>query len=196
MSDDADPLAHPLTGESVFAQAASAGLTWRSYEESMPSPCRLTPSGGYAVKHNPAAYFTAMRAACRADDVPLAPALASDIAAGRLPSFAFITPNLCHDTHDCPVATGDGWLSTWVARLLDGPDYRAGTTVVVITWDEGVGSANRMPTIVIAPTVPSGTVSHQAFDHYSLLRTTEELLGLPALGRARAAASMTSAFHL
>ncbi|HVM66563.1 MAG TPA: alkaline phosphatase family protein [Acidimicrobiales bacterium] len=60
------------------------------------------------VKHNPAAYFAGPgdRAACQADDVPLSQ-FAPDLAAGRLPTFSFVTPNLCDDTHDCSVATGD-----------------------------------------------------------------------------------------
>ena len=46
------------------------------------------------------------------------------------------------------------------------------------------------------PSVRPGTVSRRTFTHYSMLRTQEELLGLPALGRAASAASMASAFHL
>ena len=54
-----------------------------------------------------------------------------------------------------------------------------------------------MPTYVIAPSVPSGTRIGEAFTHYSLLRTTEELLGLrPLLGSAATANSMTAAFNL
>jgi hypothetical protein len=53
-----------------------------------------------------------------------------------------------------------------------------------------------MPNIVISPTTPAGTVVSQSFDHYSLLRTTEELLGLPLLDRASSAASMRAPFHL
>jgi hypothetical protein len=39
-------------------------------------------------------------------------------------------------------------------------------------------------------------MSATAFSHYSLLRTTEEMLGLPRLGKASTATSMRSAFHL
>jgi len=53
-----------------------------------------------------------------------------------------------------------------------------------------------MPNIVISPTTPAGTVVSQPFDHFSLLRTTEEMLGLPLLGRASSAVSMRGAFHL
>ncbi len=196
VSDDAGPGAHPIAGDSIFGQVAAAGLTWRSYEESMGSPCQLGSSGRYAVKHNPAAYFTAIRSQCQGSDVPLADAFGRDISAGTLPTFAFVTPDLCSDTHNCPVGTGDAWLATWVRALLDGPNYRAGTTLVVVTWDEGVGSANTMPTIVVAPTVASGTVARVRLDHYSLLATTEDVLALPRLGSAQGAVSMVAAFGL
>jgi hypothetical protein len=57
---------------------------------------------------------------------------------------------------------------------------------------------NRIPTLVFAPSVPPGTAVGTRFDHYSMLRTTEELLGLqpPYLGHAATATSMAAAFHL
>jgi hypothetical protein len=44
--------------------------------------------------------------------------------------------------------------------------------------------------------VPPGTAAGDAFTHYSLLRTQEELLGVPLLGQAATAASMRAAFSL
>jgi phosphatidylinositol-3-phosphatase len=196
VTDDASPSAHQIGADSIFGQLTGAAGSWRSYQESMPSNCDLSPSGGYAVKHNPAAYFTAIRAACATFDVALEGNLERDIAAGALSSFSFVTPNLCNDTHDCSVRTGDEWLATWIPRIVGGSNYRAGNTLIVLTWDEGVGSGNLIPTMVVAPSVPAGTGSGVRFDHYSLLKTTEELLGLPALGAAAAAPSMRAAFHV
>ncbi len=161
--------------------------------------CQLQSGGRYAVKHNPQPYYVnaSDRAACQRDNVPLGAldrgALADDLANGHLPTFAFITPDLCNDTHDCDVTTGDRWLENWVGKILASPTYQAGATVVFIVWDE----PTPMPILVIAPTTPSGVVSQTAFDHYSLLRTTEELLDIsPYLGGAATAQSMRSAFQL
>jgi hypothetical protein len=191
--DDNGPAAHPLRGDNLFRQVRASGGRERSFQESMGTPCRQDSAGDYAVKHNPAAYYVGGRdrAACIADDVDLA-ALVPELAAGTLPTFAFITPNLCHDTHDCPVATGDAWLALWVPRILASPAYRDGSTAVFIVWDE----YTPMPNVVVAPSVPPGTTVGEPFDHYSLLRTTEELLGLPPLGRAAGAASMRGPFRL
>jgi len=46
------------------------------------------------------------------------------------------------------------------------------------------------------PATPPGTTSGTFYSHYSLLATTEQLLGLPKLAQAASAATMTAAFHL
>jgi hypothetical protein len=197
--DDGSPAAHPISGDNLFRQVLAAGGTARSFEEAMPSPCDLGAAGRYAVKHNPQAYFSDAqdRAACQRDDVPLGAlsggAFVDALAGDALPTFSFVTPDLCDDTHDCPVATGDAWLRDWVSRILASPTYAAGRTAVFVVWDE----PTPMPLLVVAPTVGKGTVSTAPFDHYSLLRTTEELLGLdPALGQAAGAVSLRPAFGL
>ena len=51
-------------------------------------------------------------------------------------------------------------------------------------------------TIVISPTTRPGAKSRTLFNHYSLLRTTEQLFGVPPLGLAQSANGMRSAFGL
>jgi phospholipase C len=190
------------SAQSILGQASS----WKAYEESMPSNCYRNDHGEYAVRHNPAPYFTQLTN-CKANDVPYTK-LAGDLSAGRLPSFAFITPNLIHDMHDGTVAQGDSWLSSHLPKILKSSQYESGSTVVFITWDEGEGGrSNRcatnirdvgchVATVVISPTTAQGTKSGTLFNHYSLLRTSEELLGLSPLGLAQHADSMQSAFGL
>jgi hypothetical protein len=105
------------------------------------------------------------------------------------PRFLFIKPDLCHDTHDCPVSTGDAWLRQWVEMILASPAWQAGGTLFV-TWDEGTGSDNRVATLVLAPKA-AGRTSARPYDHYSLLATMEDLMGLPRLGKAAGAQPMT-----
>ena len=198
VTDDGPPSAHPLRATSLFAQAASA----RSYEESMPAPCALEDAYPYATKHNPEAYYLGDRGRCRTGDVPLGTtrhgAFAAALASGTLPAFSFVTPNLCHDMHDCPVATGDAWLGSWLTAITHSKSYLAGNTIVFVVWDEDDGSAaNRVPLLAISPWTKPGTRSNTRFTHYSLLRTTEELLGIHAhLGNAATATSLRSAFGL
>jgi phosphatidylinositol-3-phosphatase len=189
ITDDNGPSSHPLNVPSVFSLTAGG---WRSLEESMPSNCALSNSGQYAVRHNPAAYYTNIRTECASLDVPLAST--PDLSA----RFTFVTPNLCNDTHDCSVQTGDTWLQGFLTKVFASAEYQAGRTAVFLTWDEDDSSmSNQIPTLVAAPSVVPGTASTTTFNHYSMLRTTEELLGLsPLLGNAATATSMRSAFNL
>jgi hypothetical protein len=187
VTDDAAPSAHPLPGASLFSQVSAAGMEWRAYNESMPVPCAQDSSGTYATKHNPALYYTTLQAECQRWDVGL-DRLTTDLATDQLPAFAFVTPNLCNDMHDCPVATGDGWLRAMLPAVLGSVAYQRGDTAVFVTWDEDDGSHNnRVPLLVIAPSVAPATTITARLDHYGLLRTTEGMLGLGALGNAASA---------
>jgi hypothetical protein len=189
IADDNPPSSHPLNVPSIFSQL---GTNWRALNESMSSNCAQSSSGQYAVKHNPAAYYTNIAAACATQDVALG--ATPDLSA----KFTFITPNLCSDTHDCPVSSGDSWLATWMPKILNSPEYQSGTTAVFLTWDEDDHSANNhVDTVVVSPTTPAGTADNGSYNHYSMLRTTEEMLGLPVtLGGAVGAMSMRPGFHL
>jgi phosphatidylinositol-3-phosphatase len=188
ITDDNPPSSHPLAAASIFSQAGSG---WRSLEESMPSNCALANSGEYAVRHNPAAYYTGIRTACATLDVPLSST--PDVSA----KFTFLTPNLCNDMHDCSVATGDSWLSTFLPKILDSPTYTAGGTAVFITWDEDNGSSgNQVPLLVISPYTPAGATTGASLSHYSLLRTTEDMLGVGCLANACSAADFRAAFGM
>ena len=211
------------SGPSIFSQTEAAGDTWRGYAEDMPSDCDQTGSGNYVAQHNPAVYYPAL-STCGQYDIPMgnaatqAGAFYSDVANGNLPSFSFITPNLIDDAHSSSPAAGDSWLSEIVPLIVNGPNYQSGDTVIFITNDEGCAgtcgpdySLNEdctsqtldasqpschIPTIVVAPHTPAGTVDNTFYTHYSMLRTAEELLGLPLLGLAASASSMVTNFNL
>jgi hypothetical protein len=189
VSDDSGPSAHRLTAPSIFSQL---GRSWRALQESMPRSCALADAGSYAVRHNPPAYYTNVRSTCATQDVPLRSTRALSA------RFTFVTPNLCHDMHSCSVRAGDRWAAGWLPRVLRSSTYRSGSMAIFITWDEDDGSAgNHVPTIVVSPGTRPGTRDGTPFNHYSLLRTTEEILGLPdRLGAAATAPSMRAAFGL
>ena len=188
IADDAEPSAHHIGTPNLFAQLNG---NWRALEESMPVACDRVTSGSYAARHDPAVYYTDLASTCARDDVPLREPLELSAA------FTFITPNICDDMHNCSISTGDAWLARFVPQILDSPEYGAQETARFITWDESdTGPANQVATFVVAPSVPRGARVNVAFTHYSLLRTTEQLLGLSYLGAAKAATSMIQPFRL
>jgi phospholipase C len=192
IQDDAGPRSHPIDADNIFRQVRAAGGSARSYIESMPAACAQDSTGRYAVKHNPAAYYQGSddRAACQRDDLPLGThtvgPFAADLSTGTLGAYTLVIPDLCNDTHDCPVSVGDAWLHQWIDVITASPVYRAGTTALFVVWDE----PTPMPFIAVAPAIQPGTTIRDPVDHDALLRTTEELLGLPLLGQARTAISM------
>jgi phosphatidylinositol-3-phosphatase len=201
--DCSPSVACDTSAASIFGQ----GETWKAYQESMPSNCARSNSGEYAVRHNPPPYYEKL-SGCADRDVPYAE-LATDLTANTVPAFSFITPNLIDDMHDGTIAQGDAWLASHLPAILASAAYRAGNTAIFITWDEGSGgnpvencaaktsdASCHVATIVVSPSTQAGTTSGTLFNHYSLLGTAEQLLGLPRLGQASSYPTMTAAFHL
>jgi phospholipase C len=190
ISDDCTDCA--ANARNLADQLEAAHRTWRAYLQGLPRPCAAPASSGrYAKKHDPFAYdraITSDPSRCR-NRVPFS-RLADDLRHRRLPDFALITPDLCSDTHDCPVRTGDRFLARLVpaVRPALGPHG-----FLVITYDEGTtdagccgGSAGgRIATVVVGPDVRRGAVMSRAIDHYGVLRSLEDAFGLGHLGAAR-----------
>lgn len=174
---------HPLTAGGLGGQLDTAGISWRAYMEGMTSGCYRN-GNGYALKHNPFAYYGAQ---CPSQVVPFSQ-FASDMAA-TVPQFVWITPNLCHDGHDCPNSVVSDWLSQTVPTILNSPAWQH-NGVLFITYDEGEDTANSVLTLVIHAR-PVLHQSKRAYDHYSLLATIEDTLGLPRLGAAASASAMS-----
>jgi phospholipase C len=150
-------------------------------------------------KHNPFIYFDDIRtnpARCSASVVPFSQ-FTTDLRSGSTPNFVWITPDMCHDMHDCSVNQGDTWLQSVVPTILQSAAWQQGG-VLFITWDEGTTSAaggGHVATVVVSPRVTAGSISSTGETHYSLLRTIEQAWGLAGLGNAAGASAMTEYFH-
>jgi hypothetical protein len=198
---------------SIFSELEGHG-GWRAYAESMPHNCAKSDDGEYAPRHNPAVYYPDLGVTCKTFDQPLgsltdSPFLKQLAIPATAPAFLYVAPNLCDDMHDCGVAQGDQWLSTWMPKILSSHAYRQGTTAIFITWDEGepsVGGENcaahrtdpscHVLLVAVAPTIPRATRVAVLSTHYAVLRTIAQMLDVPAPGQARSAASLTGPFHL
>jgi hypothetical protein len=202
---DSDCTSCSIGASSIVDQLESAHLSWRAYMEDLPSgtgppgtrragSCFTGASAGeYAKKHDPFAYYTRVVENPRwcANIVPLTQ-LTDDEGNGRLPRFLWITPNLCHDMHDCSVSTGDRFLAGLVPPLLRSLG-RGG--LLFLTWDEGssddgccrLASGGHIVTIVAGPGARAHARLRLPTDHYSVLQTIEDLLGLRRLRGAACA---------
>jgi phosphatidylinositol-3-phosphatase len=181
----------------VADRIAPSGRTWKAYMENMPGPCFAGDAYPYAQKHDPFMYFDDVRTTSRCSGVVPLTSLAADLAsASTTPAYAWLTPNLCNDMHDCSIATGDAWLRQTIPAILSSPAYTTQNSLVLITWDEDDSTqSNQVPTLVISKSVPSGFRSATRYSHYSLLKTIEQAWGLaPLTANDAAAVAMTDFF--
>ena len=217
------------SSDNIFHQLDVAGKTWKSYEQSMPRNCSPNTSTVpyYRNGHNPAFWFTDLAAktkggdgSCATQDVPLDPNLWNDLSADKLPAFSWVTPDDCRDMHwqstTCDTGTGssktyriqigDAYIQKVVTAIAATPSYKAGKTLVIITWDEsnegsvlnkgnwGMDCSNptvyqanvttcHVVTILVSARLPAGSTS-TFYSHYSLTRAIEKNFALPLLGGA------------
>jgi hypothetical protein len=180
-----------VSHRNLIDQLETAGISWKVYVEDLPSPCSAAATGGdYVRRHDPFMYYRDVAdnsARCRLI-VPTT-TLTRDLADHSLPRFVWLVPNLCHDMHSCGTYTGDRYLRAMVPRLVAelGP-----SGLLFVTFDEGdtnsgccgVAKGGRILTLVAGPGARDGVRSMAPYDTYSLLRTIEDLWGLPRLGGA------------
>jgi phosphatidylinositol-3-phosphatase len=179
----ADDGYHPLPATGLGVQLTQTGISWRAYMEGMSGSC-LAGSYPYALKHDPFPYYGSR---CPPQVVNFS-RFSSDMRNGDVPRFVWITPNMCNDGHDCSTAVADRWLAQVVPQIQATQAWQH-DGVLVITWDEGEDAANHVLTLVIRPNMRP-VVSNRYYDHYSLLATVEDLLGVPRLGAAARATPM------
>ncbi len=162
----------------------ASGRSWKEYAESMPSPCYMYNYGDYATKHNPFVYYSDIadnKPRCDSHVVPFTQ-LSSDLTSVKTtPNYAFITPNLCNDMHNCSVEVGDYWLSKYVPMILNSKAFTTQPSLLFITWDEGDSTNNNVAMIVAGSAAKTKYVSSIKYDHYSLLSTIEDLWKLKPL---------------
>jgi hypothetical protein len=194
---------HGITSDCTSCEVSAENLantieathrSWKAYAEGLPRPGFTGSFAGlYAKRHEPFLYFRDIvrKAARRRRVVPLTQ-LSRDLSAGQLPDFALVTPNLCHDMHDCPVAIGDAWLRRFLPPLLRSPELADG--VVFVVTDEprsGLPGSAPVPALAAGPLVQPGSRYAVRSSHYALLRTIEDSWGLRRLGRSRQARPIT-----
>ncbi|HEY6525701.1 MAG TPA: alkaline phosphatase family protein, partial [Solirubrobacteraceae bacterium] len=179
---------------SLADQLSGAHLSWKAYMENLPHACyRGAGAGEYAKKHDPFMYYgrVAQNPAQCAHVVALSE-LAGDERAHTIPRFAWITPNLCHDMHDCSPVQGDAFLARLVPPLLAALGPRG---LLVLTWDEGVtddgccrlAAGGHIATVLAGALAAPGARLTAPVDQYSILQTIEDLLRLRRLRGAACA---------
>ena len=196
----------------LTAQLNAAGIPWKNYQEDVQysqSPTKTAigrgpmnkyngkPEYGYAVKHNPMAFFSDTAT----ENVYPLSRLFVDLKNNTVGRYNWITPDLFNDAHTSPpggftyhgkhytgdqaaVASADHWLSVVIPKIMASRAFKA-NGVIILWWDETEGGDDvdhPIPEIVISPLAKgNGYASTVPMNHSSDLKTMEEIFRLPAL---------------
>jgi len=189
-NDNCPAAGSPYPYNNLGLAVQTAGKTWRSYSENLAvvgsTACSYdgtASTGLYTRKHDPWTYFNNIT---HTNERPYTD-LATDIANNALPNLAFVIPNNCHNTHNsttsgCSINDGDTWLSNNLPQMISaaGPNG-----LVILTWDEDDSSqSNQILTVFAGGLVLPGSSTHQTVNHYTVVRTICDALGLPPVGAA------------
>lgn len=200
---DDNPL-QSFGGPTLASQLETAGLSWKGYMQGLPSAGSAAPYAGlYAKKHNPFMLNTDIASQPkRAAKVVPFEQLQVDLDSGHVPTFSLLVPDVCHDLHGdlrCLGRAkvdnlGDTFLKTWAAKIMSSGVWKAGAALIV-TFDESEGTDLRgggghIATLILTPGGLAGVVSGKPYNHYSLLRTIQNRLGLPPLRESSRASAM------
>lgn len=153
---------HDIAGPNLAARLRTAGKTFAGYVEA-----------GSPRKHNPWESFAdAKRAGKSLAEFP------RDYR--RLPAVSFVIPNLRNDMHDGTIGQADAWLK---ARLGTYANWsRRHNSLLIVTFDEDdYGLENHIFTLFYGAGIRTGRYAER-IDHYTLLRTIEDIEGIEPLG--------------
>jgi acid phosphatase len=187
--------------------------SWKSYVESYPAAADRAASGTkrcgtvveqgrYVRRHVPLLSFGSVQTdEARCKRIVDASEFERDIRPdGTFPTFAFYTPDLCHDGHGSTPASGkvcdfgsreaakglvaaDTWLTDFLAHMTSVNSALVSRTLIIVTFDESENyvGPNRIFTVFLGPMVRPGPYD-QKITHYTVLRTIEDRLGLCPVG--------------
>jgi acid phosphatase len=192
------PLTFPVSVDNVVRELVPVGLTWKQYAESIPSVGYIGgdavgPDGGtFYTRHVPLPYMTDVQnSPVQKQNIVPFTQFATDLAAGNLPNYSFITPNGCDDSHDCSFNTLDNWLKANIDPLIKSAQFQK-DGLLIISFDESANDTThgggRVVTVLISPFSKLGYQSTTFYQHESVLRLMLKGLGVGTLPGAAATA--------
>jgi acid phosphatase len=183
---DFDPFVYllPFTTQNLGGSLIDSGYSFIGYSEDLPSAGYTgSDQGEWARKHCP---WVNWQDASKNGIPSTCNLLFTSFPTNydSLPTLCFVIPNLINDMHDGTVAQGDAW----VKANMDAYAQWAKThnSLLIITFDETESyiSNNKVPAIFVGENVVGGPYGNVKYDHYDLLKTLEEMYGLPYAGES------------
>ena len=187
ITDDSCP--HTFGPPDLGGELIQANLSFGGYSEDLPSVgSTVCTSGSYARKHNPWVNFTDVPSS---DNMPFTSFPTTNYSS--LPTISIVVPNLLNDMHDGTIQQGDSWLKTNIDSYVQWA--KTNNSLLIVTWDEDDSSqSNQIPTIFVGPMVKTGQYT-ETINHYNVLRTLEDMYGLPAANNSATATAITDCWQ-
>jgi hypothetical protein len=186
ITDDSCP--HTFSAQSLESELIAAGKTFVSYSEGLPAVgSTVCTSGLYVRKHAPWTDFSKDRGS----DQQSFTSFPTNFA--KLPTVAWVIPNLDDDMHDGTIQQADSWLQTHLMAYATWA--KNNNSLLIVQWDEDEGTtSNHIATIFVGPMVKPGKYS-ETIHHYNILRTIEDMYGLAHLGSSAGAKAIIDVWH-
>ena len=170
--------------DNIVRNLISAGKTWKSYAESIPSTGYIGgDSYPYTKRHNPFAYLTDVaNSTTQVNNLVSLSQFSSDLANDQLPNFSYLVPNLLDDAHDGSLQLADAWLQQNITPLISSPTFQKdGLLIIVFDESETIDSAHgggHIADFIISPKAKQGHQSTALYQHQSTLRLILHGLGI------------------
>lgn len=187
VTDNEIPAANPFTTPNLSRQLIDSGYSFVTYSEDLPFT-GFNEAGyeNYVRKHNPVTNWMGT-------GINQVPQTVNQAFTGfpltdfdSLPVVSFVVPNQKHNMHDGSdpgrIVTGDTWISENLNNYIE--YTKTHNSLFILTFDEdNYGDSNRIVTIFTGLMVKAGVYS-DSVNHYSILRTIEDMYRLPYAGNA------------
>lgn len=162
------------------------GMDWRAFGDDYPGDGKAGDCftqrqyGRYVRKHFPFISFRNVSLnPSRCAKLVNAAQFDKYVSEGRLPAFSLYTPNMDNDGHDTGVKFAAQWISKRLFPLMNTDEGKKITWI--FTFDESIGRDYHILTLVVGPRIAPGSLIKEKYNHYSLLRSFEEMWDLGSL---------------
>ncbi|KAI0900288.1 putative acid phosphatase Pho610 [Annulohypoxylon nitens] len=170
-------------------------ISWGGYFEGNPGPGYMAEGSydihgmwDYVRKHNPfVSYDSVNKNGSRLLNLLSFEDFKDDLAAGTIPQFVMMSPDMLNDGHNTTLDYATKWAHKFLLPLLADGVFKE-KTLIQLTYDEteDYSEPNRIVSLLLGSAVPDslkGSEDDTFYTHYSVLSTAENNWDLPNLGR-------------
>jgi phosphatidylinositol-3-phosphatase len=199
VTHDTVPINYPFVTPNLGRQLIDVGLTFTTYSEDLPGVgFDGAISGEYMRKHNAAANWMGIgeNQIPATTNQPFSAFPSTDFSS--LPTVCFVVPNQVNNMHNgedpARIIAGDNWIYDNLSNYIEWA--KTHNSLFILTWDEdNYAENNHIVTIFTGQMLVAGEYA-DSINHYNILRTIEDIYGLPYAGNASTAVPITDCWTL